>query len=59
MSIIASKCASCKKYRLLEESPWCACTEYSDEIPTEYYSVDIDDETNCSKFEYDPDWNKD
>ncbi|WP_294410567.1 hypothetical protein [uncultured Ruminococcus sp.] len=59
MSFILSKCATCKKYKLIDESPWAICDIYPEEIPDKYYQLDIDKENvTCPNYEYNPDWNK-
>jgi len=58
MSFTLSKCATCKKYKLIDQSPWAVCDIYPKEIPDYYYQLDIDKETvKCNYYEYNPDWN--
>ena len=57
MSFKLSKCATCKKYKLIDESPWVICDTYPEEIPDKYYQLDIDKEpVECPDYEYNPDW---
>ena len=60
MSFKTSKCESCKKYILLDEAPWSACSKYPDCIPSKYFenTTDSGKTVECSDYEFDPDWQK-
>lgn len=53
-----TKCMSCKKYFLLENSPWCACKIYPELIPEEIYQNEFDSNKpiNCDEYEFNPEW---
>jgi hypothetical protein len=42
-----------------DESPWCGCEIYTDDIPDDIYQNDLDSPTKikCSKYEFNPHWN--
>ena len=52
------KCMTCKKFILIDKSPWATCEKYPEEIPNEIYQNDIDDEQpiKCDWYEFDPHW---
>ena len=58
--LIESKCATCKKFKLIDESPWCVCKAYPENIPDSIYQnpVDSDKPVDCDKYEYNPEWEK-
>ena len=60
MCIKISKCATCKKYKLIDESPWAVCQKYPEDIPNNIYgnTIDSDKPLNCDEYEYNPDWDK-
>ena len=58
MSFKLSKCATCKKYKLLDEAPWAVCNKYPEFIPPKYFqnTIDSDKSSECPDYEYNPDW---
>lgn len=59
MKLWRVKCQTCKKYKALESSPWCCCDQFPDDIPEKYFHTEIDEESKCPDYEYNPDWDID
>ena len=61
MSFKISKCATCKKYKLIDEAPWSICDKYTDCIPSKLLqnTVDSTENIDCDEYEYNPKWNTD
>lgn len=60
MSFKISKCATCKKYILLDEAPWTTCDVYPECIPNEFFQNTTDSEKPiaCKDYEPNPNWQK-
>lgn len=58
MSFKISKCETCKKFTLLNEAPWAACTIYPKFIPSKYLqnTTDSGKSVDCKEYEFNPNW---
>lgn len=53
------KCDTCKNFCLTDAPPWCRCNSFENNIPAEYYQTELEEQSKCPHFEYNPDWDKD